>query len=130
MLKYQRSFRRGGDLCESLRSSWCSTRCFKRRDRESLQRAGEKYHPDRYKDHPLRDLAEEKMKQINEAYAVLMSGEFSETPRQENVFNTFYSMGYRYRGNDDCRDILACLGCAWCTDTCCEACGGDCIPCM
>jgi len=38
-----------------------------------------------------------------------------------------YSMGYR---NNECRDILACLGCAWCTDTCCEACGGDCIPCM
>jgi molecular chaperone DnaJ len=30
-----------------------------------------KYHPDRYKGHPLEDLAKEKMQEINEAYAVL-----------------------------------------------------------
>lgn len=31
-----------------------------------------KYHPDKYKDNPLADLAAEKMKEINEAYHILM----------------------------------------------------------
>jgi molecular chaperone DnaJ len=31
-----------------------------------------KYHPDRYRDNPLSDLAEEKMREINEAYEYLM----------------------------------------------------------
>jgi molecular chaperone DnaJ len=31
-----------------------------------------KYHPDRYVNHPLQDLAEEKMKEINEAYQYLI----------------------------------------------------------
>jgi len=30
-----------------------------------------KYHPDKYADHPLGDLAEEKMQQINQAYDML-----------------------------------------------------------
>jgi molecular chaperone DnaJ len=33
-----------------------------------------KYHPDRYQDNPLSDLAEEKMREINEAYDTLSSG--------------------------------------------------------
>ncbi len=33
-----------------------------------------KYHPDRYMDNPLSDLAEEKLREINEAYDVLMKG--------------------------------------------------------
>ncbi|MDR1815807.1 MAG: DnaJ domain-containing protein [Clostridiales Family XIII bacterium] len=33
-----------------------------------------KYHPDRYQDNPLSDLAEEKMREINEAYDTLMGG--------------------------------------------------------
>jgi len=32
-----------------------------------------KYHPDRYEDNPLKDLAEEKMREINEAYDCLMN---------------------------------------------------------
>ena len=33
-----------------------------------------KYHPDNYADNPLADLAQEKMKEINEAYDILMKG--------------------------------------------------------
>ena len=33
-----------------------------------------KYHPDKYVDNPLADLAQEKMKEINEAYDMLMKG--------------------------------------------------------
>ena len=33
-----------------------------------------KYHPDKYADNPLSDLAEEKMQEINEAYDMLMKG--------------------------------------------------------
>jgi curved DNA-binding protein CbpA len=33
-----------------------------------------KYHPDKYSDNPLGDLAEEKMREVNEAYDALMNG--------------------------------------------------------
>ena len=33
-----------------------------------------KYHPDKYQDNPLADLAEEKLQEINEAYDILMKG--------------------------------------------------------
>lgn len=43
---------------------------------EEIKRAyrelARKYHPDNYQDNPLADLAQEKMKQINEAYDLLM----------------------------------------------------------
>lgn len=36
-----------------------------------------KYHPDKFKDNPLRELAEEKLKEINEAYNILMNDQYS-----------------------------------------------------
>ena len=33
-----------------------------------------KYHPDKYQNNPLSDLAEEKLQEINEAYEMLMKG--------------------------------------------------------
>lgn len=35
-----------------------------------------KYHPDRYRDNPLRELAEEKLKEINEAYDAIKAVRF------------------------------------------------------
>lgn len=40
--------------------------------RQAYRELAKKYHPDRYADNPLRDLAEEKMREINEAYDYLM----------------------------------------------------------
>lgn len=37
-----------------------------------------KYHPDKYNDNPLKDLAEEKMREINEAYEYLMKNASSQ----------------------------------------------------
>lgn len=56
-----------------------------------------KYHPDQYRDNPLSDLAEEKLKEINEAYDYLMkkmegqSGARSYRPQEEP----------RYRNSQD-----------------------------
>lgn len=40
--------------------------------RQAYRDLARKYHPDKYSDNPLSDLAEEKMKEINEAYDLIM----------------------------------------------------------
>ena len=40
--------------------------------KEAYKELVKKYHPDKYQDNPLADLAEEKMQEINEAYDMLM----------------------------------------------------------
>ena len=42
--------------------------------KEAYRTLARKYHPDRYSDNPLSDLAEEKMQEINEAYDEIMNG--------------------------------------------------------
>jgi len=44
-----------------------------------------KYHPDKYKNNPLEDLAKEKMQEINEAYDLIQQG------RANNSSNTGYT---------------------------------------
>lgn len=51
-----------------------------------------KYHPDQYQNNPLSDLAEEKLKEINEAYDYLMK-------QHEGAGNTSFDGGYR--GGDE-----------------------------
>lgn len=41
--------------------------------KEAYRELARKYHPDRYSDNPLSDLAEEKMQEINEAYDKIMA---------------------------------------------------------
>ncbi len=41
-----------------------------------------KYHPDKYRDNPLADLAQEKLMEINEAYDLLMRGKGSSVARK------------------------------------------------
>ena len=53
-----------------------------------------KYHPDRYQDNPLNDLAEEKMREINEAYETLMAGAKGPKNRGGTQYGPGSSRGY------------------------------------
>lgn len=55
-----------------------------------------KYHPDQYQNNPLSDLAEEKLKEINEAYDTLMK-KFEGAGNVNNSYNN----GNGYRGGDN-----------------------------
>ncbi|MDI3509001.1 MAG: molecular chaperone DnaJ [Clostridiales bacterium] len=58
-----------------------------------------KYHPDQYKDNPLSDLAEEKLKEINEAYDMLMKGRKGGSGRNNSsgqYSSSSYSQDYSY----------------------------------
>lgn len=50
-----------------------------------------KYHPDNYHDNPLADLAQEKMKEINEAYDTIMKGGASSSGSRQSGQSRSYS---------------------------------------
>jgi molecular chaperone DnaJ len=52
-----------------------------------------KYHPDQYGNNPLRDLAEEKLREINEAYDKLMNQAGSSPRYKENSYNEYNGGG-------------------------------------
>jgi molecular chaperone DnaJ len=99
-----------------------------------------KYHPDRYVNNPLSDLANEKMQEINEAYEMITNMRSGKQTYQQNnnnnqnpynnPYNTPYNNGRYYRnnrgGNGNCCDMCTGLICADCL---CECCGGDLISC-
>ncbi|HHV41428.1 MAG TPA: DnaJ domain-containing protein [Clostridiaceae bacterium] len=99
-----------------------------------------KYHPDHYKNHPLEELAIEKMQEINEAYDALTSGNQQTgryTQQRQGGYNPWAGQyqqsdnpyGHPYYGysRSGCCSDLACLCCA---DSCCECMGGDLCACM
>ncbi len=117
-----------------------------------------KYHPDKYKDNPLEDLAKEKLQEINQAYDSIMSANKNNTNSQyyqqgtqggpqdpfssQGKQNTYYwGNGYRnnpndssgqYRGSSSCCSSSGpCDICSilCCADCCCECMGGDLIAC-
>ncbi len=66
-----------------------------------------KYHPDNYVNNPLADLAQEKMKEINEAYDLITkqrasgsSGSFSGSGSYQNPYSGGYSSGYSAGSGD------------------------------
>lgn len=107
-----------------------------------------KYHPDNYKDHPLENLAKEKMQEINEAYDQLTN------PKQQNTWQSAQGSGdpnpqsqqwqqqqqqqwqqaqrngpYYRQGGTNGADICNSLSCLCCADSCCECMGGDICGC-
>ena len=58
-----------------------------------------KYHPDNYVDNPLADLAQEKMKEINEAYDAITNGQTASSNSSSYGRSGGYSYGYSGYGN-------------------------------
>lgn len=105
-----------------------------------------KYHPDNYTDHPLAELAKEKMQEINDAYDKLTNGNASshnytgqgqagqqqgqqqwqqhQQWQQQRPYGN-QSPYYRNTNGDFC-NTLTCMCCA---DSCCECFGSDLISC-
>jgi len=100
-----------------------------------------KYHPDKYQATDLKELAEEKLSEVNVAYDTIMKQRASGNNNYSNNssysgYNTQQNYSYNrqnpYRqpnnsniGANAC-DICSCL---ICSDCCCECCGGDLIGC-
>lgn len=52
--------------------------------KKAYRELAKKYHPDNYANNPLKDLADEKMKEINEAYDQIMSGKAHSSSGNQN----------------------------------------------
>ncbi len=111
-----------------------------------------KYHPDKYKDNPLEDLAKEKMQEINKAYEAIQNERSrgtgpqytgqGQTGRTDAGWtaqnrNTYYGYGNPsnggpyYSGQTSCCGSNLCesMTCLCCADSCCECLGGDICSC-
>lgn len=65
--------------------------------KKAYREQAKKYHPDQYNNNPLKDLAEEKMRELNEAYDYLMNNsETSYTSSSEYSSNNSNSSDYSY----------------------------------
>lgn len=113
--------------------------------RDAYLEQTKKYHPDKYQDPTMKELAEEKMKEVNNAYDQLTKGgQQQQRPYQSPPYQRPYG-GYGTYGNpygqqqqqnqspyyrssgDNCCSQMTCLCCA---DACCEQMGGDlCLCC-
>jgi molecular chaperone DnaJ len=112
-----------------------------------------KYHPDKYKGHPLEDLAKEKMQEINEAHETLTrvdgngnpyNGYASPEEAAEQARRGYgagpggpggpqgpFAQGpfYTQRTGTSGMSICDSLSCLCCADSCCECAGGDLCGC-
>ena len=86
--------------------------------KEAYRELVKKYHPDKYQDNPLADLAEEKLREINEAYDMLMkptttttssySGSYTYGTNSSNAGPTYgagYDTNYAGSGSNDFYEI-------------------------
>ena len=62
--------------------------------KKAYRELARKYHPDNYANNPLADLAQEKMKEINEAYAVLTKGGGTSQSSGTGGYGAGYGGGY------------------------------------
>ena len=96
--------------------------------KEAYREMAKKYHPDNYQGSPIADLANEKMKEVNEAYDQIMN----ERKNRKNGGSS--SQGYSGGYNPGAPRQGGCSGCdvcsgLLCADCCCECFGGDFIRC-
>ncbi len=75
--------------------------------KKAYRELARKYHPDNYANSPLADLAEEKMKEINEAYETIQSQRKAEREHRDEAGFEHYAGGSY--GGTDFRDIRACI---------------------
>ncbi|KYH34053.1 chaperone protein DnaJ [Clostridium tepidiprofundi DSM 19306] len=65
--------------------------------KRAYKRLAKQYHPDQYGDNPLRELAEEKMREVNEAYDSLMKNTYGYQQKTDSSSN--YSSSQNYNTN-------------------------------
>lgn len=65
--------------------------------KSAYRELAKKYHPDNYSGSPLQDLADEKMKEINEAYDAIMAGQ---PYTSGETYNNYGYNSYNYASND------------------------------
>jgi hypothetical protein len=63
--------------------------------KQAYRKLARKYHPDNYQDNPLADLAEEKMKEINEAYDQINKMRAGGGSYQQQSYSSSQSSGYQ-----------------------------------
>ena len=112
-----------------------------------------KYHPDRYVNNPLAELAQEKFREVQTAYDDIMKERSTGIPHRNQNQNTYGPYGYgqqggyynntnqqnqyeeyqrrsqQYGGMQGGGDPCNCCLQLWCMDSMCECCGGDLISC-
>ena len=73
--------------------------------KKAYRELARKYHPDNYVDNPLADLAEEKMKEINEAYEAIQKqrsgggGSYQSSGTSSGGYQGGYQQQQQYGGN-------------------------------
>lgn len=80
--------------------------------KSAYRKLAKQYHPDQYGDNPLKDLAEEKMREINEAYDTLTknsttSNNSSSNNTYSNSYNTYNNSQGQGTGLRDIRNDIA-----------------------
>lgn len=119
--------------------------------KKAYRKMVKQYHPDNYKNHPLEELAKEKMQEINNAYEQLTNPNYRDTSRtgpaenagqpwqqgsnqawqqQQSQWQQQQRNGPFYgRNTTGSGDICESLSCLCCADSCCECMGGDLCGC-
>lgn len=68
--------------------------------KSAYRRLIKKYHPDKYIDNPLKDLAEQKMREINEAYEMLSKNTNSSNQNYNNTYSSNNTSNQSYNNSD------------------------------
>ncbi len=77
--------------------------------KKAYRELARKYHPDNYVNTPLSDLAEEKMKEVNEAYETIQKIR-KEEAEHRNAYGSSNASGSGYNAYSNFADIRSCIG--------------------